>query len=184
MKKIVLGACILFSLATMLSVSGQDEKIPIVWKNPAKNFREGQCYAFGFSQDENAYKFLLQIKALDKLLANENAVLALYLDTDNNSSTGRFRNKGWDLQLNLLLKRQTLSAIVWEENKVKTSYSFSTGEFSIKPDLDNNMLYITVKKNIYLKNIKINRKFVLFEEHSDGKNTERTLMDGVEINLK
>ena len=76
MKKIVLGACILFSLATMLSVSGQDEKIPIVWKNPAKNFREGQCYAFGFSQDENAYKFLLQIKALDKLLANENAELA------------------------------------------------------------------------------------------------------------
>lgn len=183
MKKIILGVCILFSLLTMLAASG-DNTVPIVWKNPARTFRELQCYAFGFTQNENEYKFLLQIKSLDKLLENENATLSLYLDTDNDPSTGRFRNKGWDLQLNLLLKRKTLSAIVWEKNKVKTSHSFTGGEFSVKADTDNNMLYITVKKVIYLKNIRIDKKFVLFEEHSDGKNAEKSLMDGVEINLK
>ncbi|MBR2363783.1 MAG: hypothetical protein IKA79_01155 [Lentisphaeria bacterium] len=174
---------VLLFICTLFTLSAADD-IPIVWNSSEKNLKDFQTYAFGFLQNDEEYKFMFQIRSLNKLMENENSMLTVYLDTDNNSNTGRFEGQGWDLQLNVLLKRHVVSSIVWSENEIKSSYTFNNGEFSVNAQVDDNMLYITVKKVVYLKNIKIGKKFVLFEEHSNGKEKTKDLMKGVEINLK
>ena len=181
MKKSFLA--VLATLCTLFALSGAQESIPVVWKSPNKTFRELQTYAFGFAQTEKEYKFMFQIKSLDALLENDLALLTFYVDSDNNKDTGRF--KGWDLQLNVLLKRHAVSAVVWSKGEIKSSYSFREGEFSVSVQPDDNMLVITVKKVIFLKNISIGGKFVLFEEHTNGQGkVENELMTGVEVTLK
>lgn len=181
MKKSFLAVFV--TVCTLFALSGAQEGIPVVWKSDNKTFRELQTYAFGFAQTQKEYKFMFQIKALDTLLENDLAQLTFYLDSDNNKETGRF--KGWDLQLNVLLKRHAVSAIVWSKGEIKSSYSFREGEFSVTVQPDDNMLTVTVKKVIFLKNISIGGKFVLFEEHSNGQGkVENALMTGVEVTLK
>lgn len=185
MKKSIVSSVILY-FCMMCMLSGMEKNIPVVWKDPGKTFRDLQTYAFGFSQNEDEYFFSFQIKSLEKMLQNDSALFSFYLDTDNNIKTGRFTGKkGWDVQFNIIPKRQTLSSIVWEKNKVKAAHSFGAKEFKILVKPDNNLIIIAVKKVVYLKNIKIGKRFVLFEEHSDGKKmAEKGLMDGVVINLK
>ncbi|MBP5181692.1 MAG: hypothetical protein J6331_01565 [Lentisphaeria bacterium] len=183
MKKSLLA--VFATLCTLFALSGAPESVPVVWNSPNKTFRDLETYAFGFAQTENEYKFMFQIKSLDTLLESDLAMLTLYVDSDNNKDTGRFKGQGWDLQLNVLLKRQAVSAVVWSKGEIKSSYSFREGEFSVTVQPDDNMLTVTVKKVIFLKNISIGRKFVLFEEHVNGQGkVEKALMEGVEIKLK
>ena len=57
------------------------------------------------------------------------------------------------------------------------------GEFSI--DTEDDILYLTVNKVLYLKKIKFGKKFVLFEELSIGKKIVKSgLEEGIAISLK
>ena len=79
--------------------------------------------------------------------------------------------------------RKPLSAIVWEDNKIQTSHTFGEGEFSI--DAEDDILFLTVNKVLYLKKIKFGKKFVLFEELTCGKKVVKSgLEDGITINVK
>lgn len=180
MKKCIIATIVLLS-AFMLSAA--EKEFNPVWE--AKGTRtEFKTYAFGFSENSKEYNFAFQIKDLKNLMDDQDTMLVCYFDTDNNKATGRFRDKkGWDLQLNIFLNRRSLSAIVWEEDKIQTSHTFSEGEFSI--DAEDDILYVTVNKVLYLKKIRFGKKFVLFEELSIGKKIVKSgLEEGIAISLK
>ena len=181
MKKIIMATVVLLSV---FMLSAAEKKVDFVWKDTGRSFPDFRTYSFGFSENNEEYCFAFQIKNLQQLMEDKDSLLVCYFDTDNNKNTGRFKKKkGWDLQLNILLNRRSLSAIVWEEDKIQTSHTFGEGEFSIEAEDD--ILYLTVKKVLYLKKIKFGKKFVLFEELTCGKKVVKSgLEDGITINVK
>ncbi|MBR2906365.1 MAG: hypothetical protein IKC08_10755 [Lentisphaeria bacterium] len=180
MKKSIIATIVLLS-AFMLSAA--EKEFNPVWEDKGTR-TEFKTYAFGFSENSKEYNFAFQIKDLQNLMDDKDAMIVCYFDTDNNKNTGRFKKKkGWDLQLNILLNRRSLSAIVWEDNKIQTSHTFGEGEFSI--DAEDDILFLTVNKVLYLKKIKFGKKFVLFEELTCGKKVVKSgLEDGITINVK
>lgn len=179
MKKNIIG--ILLLISSCFTLSAMEENIPALWKSSGKE--NHKMNTFGFSQNNKQYSFMLQIKSLEEICKSDNSMLSIYLDTDNNKNTGRFKKKkGWDFQLNIHLKRRAVSAIVWEEEQIKTTYTFTNGQFSIKTEGDK--IIINIDKVYFLKNIKIGKSFILFEEHSFNGKTDKTYMDGIVVKLK
>lgn len=174
MKKTIFAVC-LFLTMTGLMLSGAEKRVPVMWKSsvrpPYKNF---QTYAFGFLGEAKEYTFVFQIKNLAGFLQSERPFLTCYFNADNDAQTGLFPKKcGWDLQFNLDLKRNNLAAMFWRRESLESTYSFAQGEFLVYQQDD--LLFLTVQKNVYFKNIRFGRNFtfaqLLASPDLDGKKT-------------
>ena len=189
MKKLFFAVSAFAAMAGML-LSGA-ERVPLLWENTKTPYRDFQTYAFGFLEERNEYTFVFQIKNLPGFLEKERPFITCYFNSDNDVMTGLYPEKGgWDLQFNLDLKRNTLSALFWRsavserfaklnkgngparrEHYLESSYTFSKGEFQVRQS--ENLLFLTVRKNIYFKNIRFDRKKFQFAQFIASPDLER-----------
>lgn len=197
MKKTLTAVCALLAMTGMM-LTGAEKRIPVVWKSSGRSYKNFQTYAFGFLEEKEWYRFVFQIKNLPEFLKKERPFLTCYFNADNNENTGLYSGScGWDLQFNLDLKRNTVAFLVWvtqvDESKDKrkirrdfleSSRSFAKGEFSIYQKDD--QLFISLKKNVYFKNIRFKNKFAfaqLIATPDMKKNSTRSMVETPQVTL-
>lgn len=112
MKKVFLLTIALFLLAT-LSVA-DTVNIGQIWKKN-KTASANQVQRVGFFYNVKQTILVLQIPNLrDFVLSGGSA--AIYWNADNNKSTGRFADKGFDFQFNIHPKCKSYDLIYWDSN--------------------------------------------------------------------